>query len=479
MFRILFFLLAIIANIPCTTLYSMDSSFDLFNVAQLYTLLHNSNNIREHFVDIDVNKRNETTSDTLLHRYASYDQLVPIVKILFEKRPDVNARNKKGYSPLDCAVESGSREMVRLLIEYGADINAVRCGEGIRQSPLCRARQLSSTSHEYVYIVKLLEDKGAIAKIEGYQDELRIVVARFKIARLRELIQMGIPIDDTLNINFRGKKCTGTPLYFATKFVQLDFMKDLLEAGADSSIADNDGNTLLHNAFANQYYNNIAVAKLLIEYRACVNARNKQQETPLHYAYDARSAQLLLEAGAEINAIDAQGNTPLHRALACKRKDVFWELVKRNARVNISNKKLIRPLHYAYDGEIFQILLAAGAESNIASEDGGTVLHCAVAQGALDVVKMILDKKNIVDIDVQDRWGRTPLYLAAAIECRADIVKLLLEHNAKVTYDLMSFIKHALTVSSKQQDYKTVALLRQIYILLINPPMPVLESCED
>jgi ankyrin repeat protein len=47
-----------------------------------------------------------------------------IVQLLLEKGADVNAKNKYGRTALIYATERGYTEIVQLLLEKGADVNA-------------------------------------------------------------------------------------------------------------------------------------------------------------------------------------------------------------------------------------------------------------------------------------------------------------------------------------------------------------------
>lgn len=40
------------------------------------------------------------------------------------RRPNVNARNESGFTPLIHAAQNGNEEMVALLLEHGADVHA-------------------------------------------------------------------------------------------------------------------------------------------------------------------------------------------------------------------------------------------------------------------------------------------------------------------------------------------------------------------
>jgi len=68
--------------------------------------------------------------DSLLHRAAS-EGLVPMVEMLIRKGANVNAVNNNGVSPLYmafpcpfCDFQDNALEVMKLLLEHGADVNA-------------------------------------------------------------------------------------------------------------------------------------------------------------------------------------------------------------------------------------------------------------------------------------------------------------------------------------------------------------------
>lgn len=76
------------------------------------------------------------------------------------------------------------------------------------------------------------------------------------------------------------------------------------------------GNSSLHNMV---FSNSTIQVSLLLECGADPNIRNKNNETPLHWACrmsSLKAATILLDNGADINATDASGSTPLHCAAA-------------------------------------------------------------------------------------------------------------------------------------------------------------------
>ena len=90
-----------------------------------------------------------------------------------------------------------------------------------------------------------------------------------------------------------------TPLIFAAKYNRTDFIEPLLQNGANPNAQDIAGCTALFYTIV--YHQNVAVARILLEYGADVNLPYKNDFTALKYAKIDRNEemiQLLLEYGA-------------------------------------------------------------------------------------------------------------------------------------------------------------------------------------
>ena len=113
--------------------------------------------------------------------------------------------------------------------------------------------------------------------------------------------------------------------------------------------------------------------------------------TPLHHAAqagDCEGVELLLESKAP-QVSEKRGLTPLHVAVA-----------RRDEQLGIVQTLLA---HMADDA----------AQVNAADEQEMTPLHHAVACGRLATVETLLAVRGI-EVDARDRYGRTPMMLAAA-----------------------------------------------------------------
>ncbi|MEO6186385.1 MAG: ankyrin repeat domain-containing protein, partial [Steroidobacteraceae bacterium] len=167
------------------------------------------------------------------------------------------------------------------------------------------------------------------------------------------------------------------------------------------------GLTPLHYAARHDH---VAVAKLLLQAGAQVNAREANGITPLLMAISSNNmaaAQFLLSQGSEVNAQDWYGRTPL------------WEAVNvRNLYVHNANFK--NGIERAPVLKLIDALLAAGANVNARTKETPPFRnHLLEITGSLEWV---------------DFTGQTP-FLTAALAGDITVMKLLLQHGADPRID--------------------------------------------
>ena len=207
--------------------------------------------------------------------WASICGHIEIVKELLKIGADVNkpkhilhadtdlAYNK---SPLHAAAEQGYTETVKVLLEYGANVNAVLLDEVLHITPLHEAAKFG-----HLEIIKLLLENGAI-----------------------------------VNANLQGY----TPLFYAAIHgTSLEVIEYLLKSGANPNLTDDGGNTLLHqicnlhsflrkeknlNAFDEDNFDTpkLDFIPILIAYGADLKARNKENISVLDISIKYNNLQL-------------------------------------------------------------------------------------------------------------------------------------------------------------------------------------------
>ena len=211
----------------------------------------------------------------------------------------------------------------------------------------------------------------------------------------------------------------------------------LVIAGADVNAKNSNEQTPLHVACYRDFSTSVVEALLIAG--ANVNAKYNNGQTPLHLASnisDDSTVQVLLDAGADVNARNNNGQTPLHLAAnpdhsswppgidfsLSAREGPISALLAAGANVNAKDKSGWTPLHQItssvhvdyhnidYHLSIIDAMLAAGANANAKSNTGWTPLHMAVSD------KDYPSRKSIdaliaagADVNTVNNNGETPL----------------------------------------------------------------------
>ncbi|MDR2642497.1 MAG: ankyrin repeat domain-containing protein [Planctomycetaceae bacterium] len=274
-------------------------------------------------VDLDLvksllNKNNINMQDqngrTPLHCVIlSRPTTLEVLKYICEDcKADVNLPDNSGVTPIHCAVTSLNIAVVTLLLEKGADINAV---DKSGKSALKNMIENTHASKKNILKEIITKNKINITDIyKGVDSPLHIGVKQgMSFSRIRCFIEIGIPINSRNELN-------QTPLHFAAtspKHEQL--VQLLLDNSADINAEDDSGKTPLHYAAA-AAIDTTNIIKILLDKKANVNAKDKNNQTPLSEILKSKKptgikftlVKLLVEKKADVNIKDKDLSTPLH-----------------------------------------------------------------------------------------------------------------------------------------------------------------------
>ena len=227
-----------------------------------------------------------------------------------------------------------------------------------------------------------------------------------------------------------------SPLYFATLCGIESLVEHLLTTRRqDPNRSRGEQGTPLRAAVVSGH---VGVARVLLEHKSNMDARDKDDRTLLHEAVESGNTdmtQLLISHGADVDARDRWGNSPLHQAARFQNLDVVEVVLEGCVGANIRNSYNSTPLHEAIESgnlDVAQFLIDHGAYINALDRRGNSLLHKAVLSKKFDVVEFIIKLEGYVaDVDVRNFFRVTPLHEAVR-DGNIDIVQLLISRGANL-----------------------------------------------
>jgi uncharacterized protein len=312
----------------------------------------------------DVNARGGLRSQTAL-MWAAAQRHPEVVKLLIEGGADIRARTAirtqivgmglnsnnsagggpsgksgmefsvGGFTALLFAAQQGDVESTRILLAAGADIND-KAADG--------ASALVIAAHSgHTALATFLLEKGADPnRADAGYTALHTAVVRGDLALVKALLARGadpnVPMTKGTSVArysdrwFLPAQFLGaTPFFLSAQYAEIDIMRALAAAGADTVRATNSGVTPL-----------MAAAGVGWHYRFDRRGRNLSIEViNAELEQESRSLEavtLALELGSPIDAVNRSGETAAHGAASKKLRVVYDFLVSRGAKVDVKAK---------------------------------------------------------------------------------------------------------------------------------------------
>ena len=199
---------------------------------------------------------------------------------------------------------------------------------------------------------------------------------------------------------------------------------------------------------SSMFGNREAVRRQLEQDGIDVNAKNSEGYTALILASSnghKEIVEMLLEKGADVNAKDKYNATALIKASSNGHKEIVEMLLEKGADVNAKTHNGSTALIKASENkhtEIVAMLLDKkyGAYVNATDDDGDTalmkVINCneeddrpwyQVEYDIIEIVEQLLNQDGI-DVNVENKNGKTALDIAEETGCTKKIQKLIIKH---------------------------------------------------
>lgn len=246
---------------------------------------------------------------------------------------------------------------------------------------------------------------------------LQQVAARGNLSLARFLIDKGA------DVNPQGGEVAA--LIKAVGTGNIPLVKAILDAPGQKVNVDAVDKVGRSAVFTAAWSGNITAVKMLLEKSAKVDARDREDRTPLiHLAAEKQGrwqkdmVELLLEQGADVEAIDNTRRTTLLWGASTGKPELCKLLLEgkkaKKADVGTTNNRGKTALQLAAENNherIVSMLLEAGADPQVTSDGQWTALHNAAEKGHVGVVKLLLD--TWADVNAETSSGMTPLHWAA------------------------------------------------------------------
>ncbi|XP_031561478.1 transient receptor potential cation channel subfamily A member 1 homolog [Actinia tenebrosa] len=407
-------------------------------------------------------------SSVSLHQ-AARDGKIDLVKRRLEQlgkgHKKINQQDTYNTTPLHYAVRYNHVEVVKLLLEYGADIEAKGEDEATplhyaarfcfaakhssRGTPRTSRRtkdalpKPSASTNDLVGITLKKDEKeecgssSSLSKATG-KERLFGNFTKKRESLLGSRLFKDFQIGEKKTTNVKDNSAVNSTQKNGSQDTMIGF---LISQKAKVNAKDSYGSTPLHYAVAKK--NIEAVKELLKQPSIDIEAKDKTKMTPLHAAASHGTVvvtKCLIEASANLRSLDEEQMTPLHFACVEGHLDIAkllfeaaeleggWSTVSKM--VTDQDREEETPLHLAVEGrnpELAKLCLDKGANVNAVKMNMSTALHLAATDGDRAIVRMLI--QHDANVEAKNALQETPLHRAALFN-RTDVIEDLLKHGA-------------------------------------------------
>jgi ankyrin repeat protein len=325
--------------------------------------------LKPYMTDINIVTNNPQKYSAL--HYACIGGKLEIVKKLIEWGANIYLKDYRGWTAFDCAADNGYLEIVKLLISSKVDVNS----------------KDQNNMHSLDW-----------ACIKGHLEIAVLLIANGADVNL--VSTKGFP-----------------PLRYAYDNGHSELAKKLIELGADINFESN-GNRMINNV---SWKDDVDMMKFLVEQKQ-VNPLdlNSLGVIPFHNAAALGSMKVLeflkpyMKGKIDFPSANEKefNNSALHYACLYSRFEVVKKLIEWGSNIDLQNGNGQTSLYLSLgqkNEQITQLLIDKGANINIAMNDGDTVMHMVGYYGWIDFGEQFIKKG--MSVNIKNHKGQNPAML--------------------------------------------------------------------
>ena len=346
-------------------------------------------------------------SKTPLHHLCEESNNIEIFKLFISKKADLNKVDMSYKTPLYHYInrEQVDSEIVKLFLDSKSDPTKIDInGENFLHRALMH-KNLSLDTEIIDYVIKKKCNINLLS--ESAKTPVQYL---FNTHMTNETFQRFVRYGLDLNLKFRGNK-NYLHLAVNSREPKLDIIKTILNSSISVNSKDNDLQNCLHMSFRNREIP-LDIIIYLLESKINVEDRDYIENTPLHYLlnnqYITNHMQILkmiLEKKGDLNVTNKEKNTPF--LLACANpyvdQDILEFLIEKQANIHLTS-------------------------NNSSEKENFFNLICKKRNFSIEFLSSMIKSK--ININLQNKYGKTPLHYACKTPCNYELVSLLLNNKA-------------------------------------------------